>query len=94
MLIDNLVNEVKKKKNPCIVGLDSEQDRLPNCYRQLSKSKAKPEIVLQWAKDIVSSFNEDGGHWLVPQEEYCTSIVKMQQEVYDVLKKYCKEMLY
>jgi len=55
MLIDDLVNEVKKKQNPCIVGLDPEWDELPNCYRQLSKSKPKPEIVLQWAKDVIDA---------------------------------------
>lgn len=53
MLIDKLVDEVKRKKNPCIVGLDPEWDKLPNCYRQLSAHMSKPAVVFQWAMDVI-----------------------------------------
>lgn len=52
-MIDRLIQEIKKKKNPCIVGLDPEWDKLPECYKQLGLSK--PEAVLCWAKDVIDA---------------------------------------
>lgn len=51
MLIDKLVEQIKRKKNPCIVGLDPEWDKLPDCYRREWVSRA--EAILQWAKDVI-----------------------------------------
>ena len=53
MLIDRVVVGTKAKKNPCIVGLDPEWEKLPACYQNMGKDK--PECILQWAKDIMIS---------------------------------------
>ena len=51
MLIDRVVEGTKQKKNPCIVGLDPEWEKLPECYKNMGEEK--PECILQWAKDII-----------------------------------------
>lgn len=71
MLIDKVVEETMKKKNPCIVGLDPEWDKIPDCYKsEAGKLRRKmkrnyflvPGFGAQGgsARDIVSCFNEDG----------------------------------
>jgi len=52
-MIGRLIQEIKKKKNPCIVGLDPEWNKLPECYKQLGLSK--PESVLCWGKDVIDA---------------------------------------
>lgn len=51
MVIDKLVEKTKEKKNPCIVGLDPEWSKIPDCYKTASLPEA--EAVLAWAKDII-----------------------------------------
>lgn len=51
MLIDRLVEQTKKKKNPCIVGLDPEWSKIPDCYK--SEEISEPDAVLQWAMDVI-----------------------------------------
>lgn len=53
MLIDKLVEQTKRKKNPCIVGLDPEWEKLPDCYK--SEGVSKPDAVLQWAMDVIDA---------------------------------------
>ncbi len=56
MLIDRVVAETIKKKNPCIVGLDPEWELIPQCYKKESVSKA--EIILKWAMDIIDVISD------------------------------------
>ena len=49
MVIDRLIDEIKRKKNPCIVGIDPEWEKLPECYRSAGGSIA--DRILCWAKD-------------------------------------------
>lgn len=51
MLIDQVVEQTRKKKNPCIVGLDPEWSKIPDCYKR--ESLSQPEAVLNWAVDII-----------------------------------------
>ena len=51
MVIDQLVKAIRQKQNPCIVGIDPEWSKLPECYR----AQPKPEAVLQWAKDVIDA---------------------------------------
>lgn len=51
MVIDQLVKAICQKQNPCIVGIDPEWSKLPECYRV----QPKPEAVLQWAKDVIDA---------------------------------------
>lgn len=51
MLIDTIVEQTKAKKNPCIVGLDPEWSKIPNCYK--SEEMSEPDAILQWAKDVI-----------------------------------------
>jgi len=56
MLIDRVVEETIKKKNPCIVGLDPEWNLIPKCYKEKARSKA--EVILEWAKDIIDAVHD------------------------------------
>lgn len=49
---DRLIQNIIKKKNPCVVGLDPEWSKLPSCYQN---GKTKAESILQWAKDIIDT---------------------------------------
>lgn len=53
MLIDKVVEQTKQKKNPCIVGLDPEWDKLPECYKW--EGLTHPEIIFRWAKDVIDT---------------------------------------
>lgn len=51
MVIDRLIEKIKEKQNPCIVGIDPEWDRIPECYRHMV-----PEEGLQnWAMDVIEA---------------------------------------
>lgn len=56
MLIDKVVEQTKKKKNPCIVGLDPEWSKIPDCYKQASL--LQPEAVLNWALDVIDCVSD------------------------------------
>ncbi|MBQ8148940.1 MAG: orotidine-5'-phosphate decarboxylase [Clostridia bacterium] len=56
MVIDQLVEAILQKRNPCIVGIDPEWPKLPLCYRELEISKA--EAVLTWAKDVIDAVQD------------------------------------
>lgn len=53
MVINQLVAQIKKKKNPCIVGLDPEWGKLPDCYK--SEEISEPEAIWHWAKDMIDA---------------------------------------
>ena len=53
MLIDRVTEQIRKKKNPCIVGLDPEWEKLPDCYKD--GNCPAPEAVLGWARDIIDA---------------------------------------
>lgn len=51
MVIDKLVEKIKEKKNPCIVGIDPEWNKIPDCYKKADLPE--PEVIFRWAKDII-----------------------------------------
>lgn len=53
MVIDKMIDQIKLKKNPCIVGIDPEWSKLPDCYKSRTSSAA--EVILQWAMDVIDS---------------------------------------
>lgn len=53
MVIDQLIDEIKRKKNPCIVGIDPEWSKIPDCYKTASVSEA--EAIRQWATDVIDA---------------------------------------
>ncbi len=53
MVIDQLIEGIKSKKNPCIVGIDPEWSKIPECYKVDMVSEA--EAILQWAKDVIDA---------------------------------------
>lgn len=56
MLIDRVVHETMKKKNPCITGIDPEWDMIPDCYKSDALSKA--EVIWEWAKDVIDAVKD------------------------------------
>ena len=53
MMIDQLIEGIKYKKNPCIVGIDPEWCKIPECYKYNSISKANS--ILDWARDVIDA---------------------------------------
>ncbi|MDE7177884.1 MAG: orotidine-5'-phosphate decarboxylase [Lachnospiraceae bacterium] len=53
MTIDQLVEGIKDKKNPCIVGIDPEWCKIPECYKFDSTTKAN--AILNWATDVIDA---------------------------------------
>lgn len=53
MVIDRLIEEIKNKKNPCIVGIDPEWSKIPQCYK--INTITEPEAVLHWATDVINA---------------------------------------
>jgi len=53
MVVDGLVEEIRRKKNPCIVGIDPEWSKLPDCYKSGALSRA--DSVLEWATDVIEA---------------------------------------
>lgn len=53
MVIDQLIDEIKRKKNPCIVGIDPEWSKIPECYKTDTVSDA--EAIRQWATDVIDA---------------------------------------
>lgn len=56
MVIDKLVLAIKNKKNPCIVGIDPEWDKIPPYYKGMDLSK--PEAILHWAMDVIDAVSD------------------------------------
>lgn len=46
MLIDNLIESIKKKQNPSIVGIDPDWEKLPVCYYTVSDEKNGVHITV------------------------------------------------
>lgn len=53
MVIDQLIGQIKSKKNPCIVGIDPEWSKIPACYKTDAVSEA--EVIFQWAMDVIDA---------------------------------------
>ena len=53
MVIDTLIEQIKAKKNPCIVGIDPEWGKIPECYK--AGTASAPEAILHWALDVVDA---------------------------------------
>lgn len=51
MIADILCEKIKAKKNPCIVGLDPEWHKMPECYKSFSPA----EGIYRWACDIIDT---------------------------------------
>lgn len=51
MVIDKLVEKTKEKKNPSMVGIDPEWNKIPYCYKKNALSEV--EVIFRWAKDII-----------------------------------------
>lgn len=70
MLTDRLIEETIQKKNPCIVGIDPEWEKIPDLYKQTAA--LAPDVVFQWAADVIDCIAD-----LVPA-------VKPQMAFYEV----------
>ncbi len=53
MVIDQLIEGIKSKKNPCIVGIDPEWAKIPDCYKVGVGSTT--ESLQHWAMDVIDS---------------------------------------
>lgn len=53
MVIDKLIELIKSKKNPCIVGIDPEWSKIPECYK--SEAISASDAILQWAIDVIDA---------------------------------------
>ena len=53
MVIDQLVKAIRQKQNPCIVGIDPEWSKIPNCYKTSADSEAG--AILNWATDVIDA---------------------------------------
>lgn len=53
MVIDRLIEGIMDKKNPCIVGIDPEWEKIPECYKAETLSPA--DAVLQWGLDVIDA---------------------------------------
>ena len=53
MVIDQLIGQIKRKRNPCIVGIDPEWSKIPDGYKQNNTSEA--EAIRIWAFDVVDA---------------------------------------
>ena len=53
MVIDKLVELIKQKKNPCIVGIDPEWSKIPACYQ--SETRSATDSILHWAMDVIDA---------------------------------------
>lgn len=56
MTIDRLIDQIMLKKNPCVVGIDPDEDKIPRCYREAAAAPA--EAVLSWAIDVIDAVKD------------------------------------
>lgn len=52
-MIDRLIEGIKDKKNPCIVGIDPEWCKIPECYKY--DAAARANAILDWAADVINA---------------------------------------
>lgn len=61
MMIDRLVREIKKKKNPTVVGLDPDIKKMPACYKAMfcqntgNDMKETAEVIYRFNQDIIDT---------------------------------------
>lgn len=56
MVVDKLIEEIIKKKNPSCVGIDPDYDKIPDCYKD--KSLSKPQVIYNWAIDFIDAVKD------------------------------------
>lgn len=56
MVIDRLIEATRQKKCPCVVGIDPEWSKIPECYKQVGVNAS--EVILRWAKDVIDCVAE------------------------------------
>lgn len=53
MVIDKLIEGIQQKKNPCIVGIDPEWSKIPECYKATANTEA--DTIWLWARDVIDA---------------------------------------
>lgn len=53
MVIDKLIEQIKRKKNPSMVGIDPDWNKIPLCYWESADSQA--EAIFNWAVDVIDA---------------------------------------
>lgn len=53
VVIDKLIEGIKQKKNPCIVGIDPEWSKIPECYKATANTEA--DTIWLWARDVIDA---------------------------------------
>lgn len=53
MVIDKLIEQIMAKRNPCIVGIDPEWSKIPECYK--IEETTKTEAIKKWAEDVIDT---------------------------------------
>ena len=56
MVIDKLISEIKKKKNPCIVGIDPDLCKIPTCYKL--NATLNTVAIEEWALDVIDAVKD------------------------------------
>ncbi len=51
MVTDQLIEGIKDKKNPCIVGIDPEWHKMPECYKYGLTARG----VVEWATNVIDA---------------------------------------
>ena len=87
MMIDQLVEGIKNKKNPCIVGIDPEWCKIPECYKYDSTTKVN--AILDWATDVIDAV-ADIVPAVKPQLAFLKSLVQM---VCEYISKLCSMLM-
>lgn len=52
IVVDELIKDIKTKKNPSCIGIDPDFDKIPKCYK---KYENKTDIIYEWACDVIDS---------------------------------------
>ncbi|MBE5782751.1 MAG: orotidine-5'-phosphate decarboxylase [Clostridiales bacterium] len=53
MVIDQLIEQIRYKKNPCIVGIDPEWGKIPACYK--APNLPAHASILHWSLDVIDA---------------------------------------
>lgn len=56
MKIDKLIETIKAKKNPSIVGIDPDYEKLPACYKE--EASTPQDAILSWAMDVIDAVRD------------------------------------
>ncbi|MGM9969008.1 MAG: orotidine-5'-phosphate decarboxylase [Anaeroplasma sp.] len=56
MVVDKLIEGIIKKKNPSCVGIDSDYDKIPDCYKKEGLSKV--QVIYNWVIDVIDAVKD------------------------------------